>query len=144
MGRTLSDSPRYDQRVDGYPFVHRERVRFRDLDAFGHVNNAVYLTYLEEARNALLRHLGLARGVAEITMILARVEIDFRAQVDAGEELTIGVRPVRLGTKSFELEYELRAGERVVAEARTVLVGYDYDARVSIEIPDEWRRSLAA
>jgi acyl-CoA thioesterase FadM len=51
---------------------------------------------------------------------------------------------VRLGTKSFELEYELRAGDRVVAEARTVLVGYDYDARVSIEIPDEWRRSLAA
>jgi acyl-CoA thioester hydrolase len=130
--------------VDGYPFVHRERVRFRDLDGFGHVNNAVYLTYLEEARNALLRHLGLARGVAEITMILARVEIDFRAQVDAGEELEIGVRPVRLGTKSFELEYELRADGRVVAEARTVLVGYDYDANVSIEIPDEWRRSLAA
>jgi acyl-CoA thioester hydrolase len=130
--------------VDGYPFVHRERVRFRDLDAFGHVNNAVYLTYLEEARNALLRHLGLARGVAEITMILARVEIDFRAQVDAGEELEIAVRPVRLGTKSFELEYELRADGRVVAEARTVLVGYDYDANVSIEIPDEWRRSLAA
>jgi acyl-CoA thioester hydrolase len=130
--------------VDGYGFVHRERVRFRDLDAFGHVNNAVYLTYLEEARNALLRHLGLARGVAEITMILARVEIDFRAQLDAGEELEIGVRPVRLGTKSFELEYELRAAGRVVAEARTVLVGYDYDANVSIEIPDEWRRSLAA
>jgi acyl-CoA thioester hydrolase len=130
--------------VDGYPFVHRERVRFRDLDGFGHVNNAVYLTYLEEARNALLRHLGLARGVAEITMILARVEIDFRAQVDAGEELEIGVRPVRLGTKSFELEYELRADGRVVAEARTVLVGYDYEANVSIEIPDEWRRSLAA
>ena len=130
--------------MDGYPFVHRERVRFRDLDGFGHVNNAVYLTYLEEARNALLRHLGLARGVAEITMILARVEIDFRAQVDAGEELEIGVRPVRLGTKSFELEYELRADGRVVAEARTVLVGYDYEANVSIEIPDEWRRSLAA
>jgi acyl-CoA thioester hydrolase len=130
--------------VDGYPFVHRERVRFRDLDAFGHVNNAVYLTYLEEARNALLRHLGLARGVAEITMILARVEIDFRAQVDAGQELEIGVRPVRLGTKSFELEYELRADGRIVAEARTVLVGYDYEANVSIEIPDEWRRSLAA
>ena len=130
--------------MDGYPFVHRERVRFRDLDAFGHVNNAVYLTYLEEARNALLRHLGLARGVAEITMILARVEIDFRAQVDAGEELEIGVRPVRLGTKSFELEYELRADGRIVAEARTVLVGYDYEANVSIEIPDEWRRSLAA
>ena len=130
--------------MDGFPFVHRERVRFNDLDGFGHVNNAVYLTYLEEARNALLRHLGLARGVGEITMILARCEIDFRAQVEVGDEVEIGVRPARLGTKSFDLEYELRVGERVVAEARTVLVGYDYAANASIEIPDEWRRSLAA
>jgi acyl-CoA thioester hydrolase len=132
------------RRVDGFPFVHRERVRFRDLDGFGHVNNAVYLTYLEEARNALLAHLGLARRVAEITMILARAEIDFRAQAGIGDELEIGVRPARLGTKSFDLEYVVRAGERVVAEARTVLVGYDYGAGTTIEIPDEWRRSLAA
>jgi acyl-CoA thioester hydrolase len=131
-------------RVDGFPFVHRETVRFRDLDAFGHVNNAVYLTYLEEARNALLAHLGLARGVAEITMILARVEIDFRAQANVGDELEIGVRPSRFGTKSFDLEYELRAGDRVVAHAKTVLVGYDYEAGSTIELPDEWRRSLAA
>ena len=130
--------------MDGFPFVHRERVRFRDLDGFGHVNNAVYMTYLEEARNALLRHLGLADTVAEITMILARAEIDFRAQLEVGDEVEIGVRPARLGTKSFDLEYELRAGERVVAEARTVLVSYDYDAGTTMEIPDEWRRSLAA
>lgn len=131
-------------RVDGFPFVHRETVRFRDLDGFGHVNNAVYLTYLEEARNALLAHLGLARGVEEITMILARVEIDFRAQAGVGDELEIGVRPSRYGGKSFDLEYELRSGDRVVAEARTVLVGYDYAAGATKELPDEWRRSLAA
>ena len=131
-------------RVDGFPFVHRERVRFRDLDGFGHVNNAVYLTYLEEARNALLAHLGLARGVEEITMILARVEIDFRAQAGVGDQIEIGVRPSRFGTKSFDLEYELRAGGEVVAEAKTVLVGYDYGAGATIELPDEWRRSLAA
>jgi acyl-CoA thioester hydrolase len=131
-------------RVDGYAFVHRERVRFRDLDGFGHVNNAVYLTYLEEARNALLAHLGLARSVDEITMILARVEIDFRAQAGVGDELEIGVRPVRFGTKSFELEYEIRAEGRVVADARTVLVGYDYRAGETMELPEEWRSSLAA
>jgi acyl-CoA thioester hydrolase len=131
-------------RVDGYAFVHRERVRFRDLDGFGHVNNAVYLTYLEEARNALLAHLGLARSVDEITMILARVEIDFRAQAGVGDALEIGVRPVRFGTKSFELEYEIRAEGRVVADARTVLVGYDYRAGETMELPEEWRSSLAA
>jgi acyl-CoA thioester hydrolase len=130
--------------VEDYPFVHRERVRFRDLDGFGHVNNAVFLTYLEEARNALLSHLGLARRVAEIAMILARVEIDFRAQVEVGDELEIGVRPARLGTKSFDLEYELHVGDRVVAEARTVLVGFDYEANATMELPDDWKRSLAA
>jgi acyl-CoA thioester hydrolase len=132
------------RRVDGFPFVHRETVRFRDLDGFGHVNNAVYLTYLEEARNALLAHLGLARSVAEITMILARAEIDFRAPANVGDELEIGVRPARLGTKSFDLEYEVRADGRIVAEAKTVLVGFDYEAGASIELPDEWRRTLAA
>ena len=77
-------------------------------------------------------------------MILARCEIDFRGQVGVGDELEIEVRPARLGTKSFDLEYEVRADGRVVAEARTVLVGYDYDAMATIEIPDEWRRHLAA
>lgn len=77
-------------------------------------------------------------------MILARVEIDFRAQAGVGDELEIGVRPSRFGGKSFELEYEVRTGGHVVAEARTVLVGYDYAAGATMELPDEWRRSLAA
>ena len=66
--------------VEGFDFVHRETVRFRDLDSLGHVNNAVFLTYLEEARIAYLAPLG-----AEATnMILARVEIDFRAPLRDG------------------------------------------------------------
>ena len=60
-------------------------------------------------------------------MILARTEIDFRSPVQSGEVVEVGVRPSRLGTKSFELEYELRAGGRLVAEAKSVLVGYDYE-----------------
>ena len=130
--------------MDGFPFVHREHVRYRDLDAFGHVNNAVYLTYLEQARNAWLAQLGLVREVADIAMILARTEIDFRAQLGLNEEVEIGVRPSRFGTKSFELEYELRAGERVVAQAKSVLVGFDYASGETIAIPDDWRRTLAA
>jgi acyl-CoA thioester hydrolase len=128
--------------MEGFPFVHREVVRYRDADAFGHVNNAVYLTYLEQARNAYLRALGLVTRVADITMILGRCEIDYRAQLDVDETVEIGVRPSRLGTKSFELEYELRAGDRVVAEARTVLVGFDYARGESIEIPPRWRELL--
>ena len=130
--------------VDGFPHVHRERVRFSDCDAFGHVNNAVYLTYLEQARMTLFTELGLFSSISDITMILARAEIDFRAQATVGETVEVGVRPAHLGTKSFTLEYELRVGDRLVGEASTVLVGYDYDRGESIPLPDDWRRSLTA
>ncbi len=130
--------------VDAFPFVHRESVRFRDLDALGHVNNAVFLTYLEQARFSFLQHLGLVRGPQEPGMIVARVEIDFRSQATMGDEMEIAVRPSRLGTKSFDLDYELRVDGRLVAEATTVLVAYDYANNTSKEIPAEWRQRLAA
>lgn len=126
--------------MEEFDFVHQETVRFRDVDAMGHVNNAVYLTYLEDARIAFLRRIGA--DVPE--MILARVEIDFRAPLSEGDELRIGVRPVSVGTKSFELEYELRIGDKLAAEAKTVIVSYDYAAGQPVAVPDHWREQLAA
>jgi acyl-CoA thioester hydrolase len=125
-------------------FVHRENVRFRDLDALGHVNNAVFLTYIESARVAFLQHLGAAATLEDMSIIVARIEIDFRAPVGFGEEVEITVRATRFGTKSFDLDYELRVDGKVVAEAKSVLVGYDYAKGETIEIPDEWRERLAA
>jgi acyl-CoA thioester hydrolase len=125
--------------VEGFDFVHRETVRFRDVDGMGHVNNAVYLTYLEDARIAFLSPMGADPS----GMILARAEIDFRAPLAEGDELEIGVRPVRVGSKSFELAYEVRVGEKVAAEAKTVIVSYDYASGQSVTVPDRWREGLA-
>lgn len=122
--------------MDGFPFVHRERARWNDCDPLGHVNNAAYSTFLEQARVALLGDLG--------GLILARVEIDFRAEMRPGDEVAIGSRCARVGTKSFELEHELRVGDRLVAEARSVLVGYDYAAGASVPVPDELKERLHA
>jgi acyl-CoA thioester hydrolase len=122
------------------PFVHTETVRFRDADSLGHLNNAVYLTFLEQARIAFLAPMGADQS----GMILARVEIDFRAQVSFGEEVEIEVQPIRVGTKSFELGYTLRVRGAVVAEAKTVLVAFDYAAGRTVDVPDAWRRALAA
>jgi len=132
--------------VEGFPFMHRETARFRDLDPMGHVNNAVFLTWIETARIEFLRRLGTFErpDTAQMEMILARVELDFRSAVEFGDDVDVAVRTGRLGTKSFDLEHVLRVGERVVAQARTVLVAYDYDRNESKEIPDEWRRRLAA
>ena len=116
-------------------WVQREHVRFRDCDAMGHVNNAVYSTYLEQAR------IGILGGLDPF--ILARVEIDFRAELRAGEDVEVRSRCPRIGTKSFDLAHEIWAGERLVAEAKSVLVGYDYEAGASVPLTENIRRRLS-
>ena len=122
--------------MEEFPYRHVERVRFNDCDPMGHVNNAAYSTYLEQARIGVLGRLD--------PFILARVEIDFRAELRAGEEVEVRTRCARIGTKSFELEHVLSTDGRVVAEAKSVLVGYDYGAAKSVPLPDDLRRRLAA
>jgi acyl-CoA thioester hydrolase len=119
-----------------FSHVHRERVRFRDCDPMGHVNNAVYSTYLEQARIDIL-------GGLE-PFILARVEIDFRAELRAGEAIEVRTRCSRIGTKSFDLDHEVHADGRLVAEAKSVLVGYDYDTGTSVPLTENQRRRLAS
>jgi len=133
--------------VDGYAFVHREHVRFRDLDTMGHINNAVFATYIEQARVEYLASLNvLDRAVydpGEESMILARIEIDFRAPGEAEPDIVeIGVRPASVGRKSFTLDYRLEQGGELLAEAGTVLVSYDYARGRSREVPDDWRNAL--
>jgi acyl-CoA thioester hydrolase len=129
--------------LDGYPFVYRDSVRFSDLDGMGHVNNAVFLTYMESARLAFLSSLGAGENPQQ-SLILARVEVDFRSPISFGEDIEVGVRTSRVGKKSFELDHEVRADGRVAAEGKTVLVSYDYERGASVEIPAEWREWLAS
>jgi acyl-CoA thioester hydrolase len=124
-------------------FVHVERVRFRDLDPMGHVNNAVFLTYLEQARVALFAEAGAATGLQDMNMIVARVEIDFKAPVRLGDDVEIAVRASRFGTKSFDLEYQLRVDGELVAQAKSVQVAYDYGRREPVPVPAEWREKLS-
>ena len=119
-----------------FPFTIRERVRFSDCDPMGHANNAVYSSYLEEARIDLLGGLS--------NFILARVEIDFRAPLRAGAQIEVRSRCTRIGTKSFELEHEIRVGGDVVAAGKSVLVAYDYEREASVPVPEELKERLLA
>jgi acyl-CoA thioester hydrolase len=125
-------------------FVHTESVRFRDLDPMGHVNNAVFLTYIEQARVAFFAHVGAATELEEMNLIVARIAIDFKAPVRLGQELDISVRASRFGTKSFDFDYVLRVDGEIVAEAKSVQVAYDYERREPVPLPGEWRERLAA
>ncbi len=129
-----------------FRYVQPVQVRFRDMDAMGHVNNAVYLTYLEMARVGYYNHLfGLSKP-EDFPFILARVEIDFRSPLVLGEGLLVGIRVSRVGNKSFHFEYELREEKsgRLVAEARSVQVMYDYKTGQTMPVPPEFRRTLEA
>jgi acyl-CoA thioester hydrolase len=131
--------------MDGYRHVRPREVEFRDVDVADHVNNAVYLTYLETARIAYLREVLGDGFLYQLQLILAHITVDFRAPAHFPETLEIGARVSRVGTKSFTMEHEIRGGdERLVAEASSVLVAYDYEADASMPVPEEWRRRLNA
>jgi acyl-CoA thioester hydrolase len=120
-------------------FEHQVSVRWRDTDALGHVNNAVYLTYLEEARDAFY-----LRALGDPIYVVVRLEIDFRAEVrhaDRTVQVEVGVE--RLGTTSLTTRETLRtaAGE-VAAQARVVTVRWDPETRVSVPFSDEQRGRL--
>jgi acyl-CoA thioester hydrolase len=104
-------------------------VRFRDCDAMGHVNNAVYLTYLEIARFAYWKAADIGRLEGDISYIIARVEIDFRASAKTGDIVDVALAVRAIGRTSFTMEYEIRDGEdRLLVTARSVQVAYDYAA----------------
>lgn len=129
-----------------YRFSFPIEVRFRDLDALGHVNNAIYLTYMESARIAYWLHVTGRQRLEGMNMILARVEVDFRSPVSYGESLDVGVRCASMRRSSFVMEFEVveRGSRRLVAEARKVLVHYDYAASQSRPIPQELRDRILA
>lgn len=112
-------------------------VRFSDTDAMGHANNAAYLSYLEEARFEYLRRLFDLKDWKRVSIILARVEIDYRSPAFAGETLVVGIRTSKLGGASFEATYTIteKASGRVVAEAKTVQVWYDYETGKVTRLP---------
>ena len=135
-------------------FTHQLEVRFRDCDAMGHVNNAVYLTYLEQARFAHWRANGLARhtldsaaaeggGPAIPGVIVARVEIDYRRPAKHGDVLRVHLGVAAIGRTSFTYEYEIvDAADALIAAARTVIVRFDYAAGRPVPVSDEMKDAL--
>jgi len=117
-------------------------VRFRDLDPMQHVNNAIYATYLEQARARFSEDV-LGVPLADLDTVLARVEISFERPIEGVGTVTVELDVGDVGRSSIPMEYELfSAGERV-ATARTVLVYFDRETGESKRIPDDLRKRLA-
>jgi acyl-CoA thioester hydrolase len=132
--------------MSAFNFYHPVEVRYGDLDPQGHVNNAKYLTYLEQARIAYFTHLGLWKGRSflDIGVILAEVRLIFHAPILLNQQIRVGVRVSKLGNKSFNMEHlieDTKTGEHL-ASCSAVLVAYDYHNSHTIPIPDDWREIL--
>lgn len=121
-------------------------VRFGDTDMFGHVNNAAFATYIESARLAFFRDTlgatlqrpgGDAGGI-----ILARMAIDFRRQLLYGASAEVTTQVARIGRTSITLKQEVLSAGEVVAQAETVIVAFDYERQVPVEVPATVRQKL--
>lgn len=116
------------------------QVRFSDTDAFGHLNNASFAHYDELARIAFLSHIPEAFGA----VILARLAIDFKRQVRFGEPMHVRTEVESIGRTSFGLRQLIMVGDAVAADARSVIVLFDYATQTPKSIPESMRAALAA
>ena len=132
-----------------FRFIHPIEVRYGDLDPQGHVNNAHFLVYFEQARVNYLVHLGLFskdQSFLEVGIILADAHVSFLTPVLFGMDVRVGVRITRLGNKSMTMEYRMfeAASNTELATGSTVLVTFDYRNQQTIPIPDLWREKISA
>ena len=118
-------------------------VRYRDLDTLGHVNNAVYATYLEQARAAYVDRV-LGMDLEGGGMVLASLEIDFRRPVDAAVgSIRVECGAVSVGDSSFRMGYRVHGdGDEPAATAESVQVAWD--GASSRSLPAAWRESMRA
>ena len=126
-------------------FVHSLRVRFRDLDAYNHVNNAVYLTYFEEARIAFITAIGLRDLFSpERSTVIAHAEVDYRAPALFGDQLDIEVTVGEVRNSSYALHYRIirRSDGKLIATGKTVQVCFNFALNAPTRLPEAWRTLL--
>ncbi len=119
-------------------------VRFRDIDVMGHVNNAVYATYIEQARTEYYRDV-LSADLSSISTVLASLSLDFRRAVKLTDgTVTVEIDVAELGRSSVTMTHEVRTGGQVVADAEATIVTLDPDSGEPAPIPDEQRSAMTS
>jgi acyl-CoA thioester hydrolase len=129
-----------------FSYSHPIHVRYRDLDPQGHVNNTVYLTYLECARLGYYQRVGIYHPDTQLLtgLVVARNEIDYLAPIQLGQAVRVGLRVDRLGTHSITFDFQIETDPQGVplARGKSVMVAYDNEHSCSIPIPADWREKI--
>jgi len=130
-------------------FKHKTpvHIRFKDLDALGHVNNANHATYIETARVAYFDEvIGTEIDWEKSGLILARLEIDYRQPILFRDKISVYTACTHIGTKSFDLSHRLvkeeNGTETEVAAARSVVVAFSYAEQKTVQVPAAWAEKM--
>lgn len=118
------------------------QVRFRDIDAMGHVNNAVYATYVEQARTEYFHRI-LDVGLDAVPTVLARLELSYERPVRLEQSVTVTIDVPEIGRSSLPMEYEIHADGERAATATSVQVFIDPETGESSPIPERFRERIA-
>ncbi|MET3979835.1 acyl-CoA thioester hydrolase [Mucilaginibacter sp. UYP25] len=133
------------EKLTDYKYKTDIAIRFSDIDARGHVNNAVYLTYFEVARFNYWRDVA-HWDLKEIGIVVGRSEIHYLKPVTIDDKLVCYVRVVRIGNSSFDVMHVLakvtERGEEICTTCKTVCISYDYDTNKSIAIDKAGRKKM--
>ncbi len=122
-------------------------IRYSDIDSMGHVNNAVYLSYFEEARISFFKSLlGEEWNWEDFGIIIARNEIDYYSPVLFNDIVSIRTAVLAVGNKSFTLQYELLATrqelEIICASGKSIAVCFDFKSKQTIAVPEVWKNAM--
>ncbi len=127
-------------------FTIKQVVRFRDLDAMGHVNNSTYFIYMEEARKEFFSHLFNYSSPGDYPFILAGISCNFSKPVRLEDKtLAVDLWITHIGRKSFIFRYELYRPDEpswIFATGESVQVFYDYQSNKSVEIPENFKVTI--
>lgn len=125
-------------------FTIRFPVRFRDIDALGHVNNAVYFTYMESARTEYWIKLFGIQDLRQVGFIVAHAECDFKVAARFGDDLEVSIWTSSIGNSSFVWDYEIHNSvtRQLIAQGKTIQVYYDYNHEKGMPVPDDVRKKL--
>lgn len=117
--------------------------RYRDVDPNGHVNHAVYLTYMEEARAGYWEKV-IGGRLSDAGLAIVSAEVDYHAELELQDTVTVAMRIEELGESSIPHAYRLSTPERTVATGRVIMVAFDREKRTSRPIPDDWDTAIRA
>ena len=124
-------------RIEDFSFTHKIKTRWKDLDAFRHINNAVFLSYIEDARIILLRRWNI--DYAGKSLIVAYVKIDYLKQVKHPSSLIIGQKITRIGNKSFDISSAMfiEGEQEPVCVSTITSVAFDFKSNQTVKVFQE-------